>query len=180
MSQQDPFAEEPQANDGSTDFFTGGSPPCRFEAVGTIHSGTIVKFEEAQQRDIKSGQPKNWPDGNPAMMLVITLQTNERSPDIDDDDGQRRLYVNKPSGMFAAIKTALGKERFCVGGKLAVKFVKVGKPTQPGFSPPKEYAAKYSPPGIGDSRATPPPVVKPVPAAVQDINAPLDDSEIPF
>ena len=97
------------------------------------------------------------------MMLVITLQTNDRDPELDDDDGERRLYVNKPGGMFAAIMRAIkaSNAKFAIGGTLAVKYEKNGKPTTPGFNPPKEYIAKYTPPG---GAATPAPATQMAPA----------------
>lgn len=152
---QNPFDDEPQTATAS-DFFASGSPSCRFTNIGDTHVGKIVTFEESQQKDIQTGAPKFWPDGNPCQMLVITLATDERDAEIDDDDGQRRLYVNKPSGMFVAIKAAVGKNKFAAGGTLAIKYVKNGKPKAAGFSPPKEYAAKYTPPnGVADANAAP-------------------------
>ncbi len=140
-----PFDDTPETKDGG-DFFNSGSPSCRFKRVGDMHTGIVVSFEEKQQRDLTTGNPKSWPDGNPAMMLVITLQTEERDDEIEDDDGRRCLYVNKPGGMFVAIKTAIGKFKFSPGSKLAVKYVKDGVPKQRGFNAPKEYVAKYWPP----------------------------------
>ena len=151
----DPFEEQPPAAPDASNFFESGAASCRFQTIGDAHQGSILDFKEAQQRDIQTGEPAHWPDGNKKMMLVVTIKTNERDPEIDDDDGERRLYVNKPSGMFAAISTAikLSKGKFAVGGTLAVKYVKNGKPKTPGFSPPKEYAARYTPPGEPGTRA---------------------------
>jgi hypothetical protein len=146
MSASNPFEDEME-KPASADFFSGGAPSCRFNQIGDTHRVTILEFEEAQQRNITTGEPKFWPDGNPAKMLVITLQTTERSEDVENDDGTRKLYCNRPGGMFAAIKTALGANKFQVGGTLAVKYVKNGKPTQKGFNAPKEYVAHYAPPG---------------------------------
>jgi hypothetical protein len=146
---QDPFEESPQSAPDASSFFDSGAASCRFANIGDAHVGTITDFKEAQQRDIKSGEPAFWPDGNKKMMLVITIQTQEHDDQIEDDDGERRLYVNKPSGMFAAISNAIkaSKGKFSAGGTLAVKYVKNGKPKTPGFSPPKEYIARYTPPG---------------------------------
>lgn len=152
----DPFNDEPTQSPPESDFFSGGSPSCRFTNIGDTHGGTVVGFEVAQQRDIKTGEAKFWPDGKKCEMLVITLQTDERDPEIDDDDGERRLYVNKPSGMFVAIKTAIGKHKLVAGAKLAVKYVKNGKPTTPGFNPPKEYQAHYIPPATSQSPSVQP------------------------
>ncbi len=144
----DPF-NEATPEDRASNFFDSGSASCRFSNIGDVHQGKVLAFEETQQRDIKTKAPAVWPDGNPKMMLVITLQTAERDEAIDDDNGERRLYVNKPSGMFAAIKTAIGKQTFAVGGQLAVKYTGNGKSKSPGFNPPKEYVAKYTAPSNG-------------------------------
>lgn len=150
MSDQNPFDDDQDQTTPApaSDFFASGSPSCRFNYIGDTHIGKIVTFDETQQKDIATGALKFWPDGNPRQMLVITLATNERDAEIDDDDGQRRLYVNKPSGMFAAIKVAIGKNKFAAGGTLAIKYVQNGQPKQAGFSPPKEYTAKYTPAGL--------------------------------
>jgi hypothetical protein len=144
----DPFENEgtPNADPASTRFFEGGSPSCQFKNVGDFHQGTILKFEEAQQRDITTQELAFWSDGNKKEMLVITLQTTEHSDNIDDDDGTRRLYVNKPSGMYIAIAAAIkaSKQKFVVGGWLAVKFTQLGVAKIKSHNPPKEYAAKYS------------------------------------
>ncbi len=144
----DPF-NEATPEDRASNFFDSGSASCRFSNIGDVHQGKVLAFEETQQRDIKTKAPAVWPDGNPKMMLVITLQTAERDEAIDDDNGERRLYVNKPSGMFAAIKTAIGKQNFAIGGQLAVKYTGNGKSKSPGFNPPKEYVAKYAAPSNG-------------------------------
>lgn len=194
---EDPFAEKQAGTPAKAaeDFFATGSPSCRFTNIGDTHWGTITEIEKAQQRDIKTGQPKTWPDGNPCEMIVITLQTNERDADIEDDDGLRKLYVNKPSGMFAAIKTAIGKNRLQVGDKLAVKYLKNGKPKTAGYNPPKEYVAKYTPAHTeevnaeGRRVALPPPrspvtskdipMSQTVPLGV-DADLGIDDDKIPF
>lgn len=146
----DPFSDEPESappQSDASDFFSGGSPSCRFSNIGDMHQGVITRMEKGQQRDIQTGAPKFWPDGNKCEQIVITLQTQEHDAEIDDDDGERRLYVNKPGGMFAAIKTALGKEQLKIGGTLAIKYVKNGPKKQAGFNAPKEYIARYFAPG---------------------------------
>ncbi len=145
----DPFndAPAPEPANPADDFFSGGSPPCSFETIGQVHEGIISGMEKSQQKDMITGEKKTWEDGNPRELLIITLQTNERSAEIDGDDGERRLYVKKPSGMFQAIKTAMAKNRFQIGARLAIKYTKNGKVTKAGLNPPKEYVAKYTPAG---------------------------------
>lgn len=148
MSMEDPFADNTTPDSG-TSFFEGGAPSCKFANIGDLHTGIVLKYDERQQRDIQTGEPKSWPDGKPCMMLAVTLQTEEHDNDIDGDDGVRMLYINKPGGMFSAVSKAIrdSKGRFAPGGTLAVKYIKNGVAKQKGFNAPKEYAAKYTPPG---------------------------------
>jgi hypothetical protein len=191
MSGENPFDEpDPMATPDASDFFSGGSPSCKFNTIGDMHRGTILSFEKAQQKDIATGEPKTWPDGNPRMMLVVTLQTTERDPDNDDDDGTRRLYVNQPGGIFSAIKKALGANKFLPGGTLAVKYTKNGKPTRAGYNAPKEYMAHYVPPGVNGNGGQSAPAPTRVAASLRQQQKPvgeevLGDSEfaaadIPF
>lgn len=135
------------------DFFAGGVPAVKFPdgAFGTVIGGVITSDPRMQQqRDYTSGEPVVYQDGNPAMQMVITVQTDLRDPAIDGDDGQRAFYVK--GQMRQAIGEALRKanarkpER---GGRLLVKYIE-DKPTtlkngKPG-NPQKIYAAKYEPP----------------------------------
>lgn len=129
------------------DALSAGVPGAKFEAVGTVVKGVIVSAEMAQQRDLATGKPKFWEDGNPCTQILITLATEDRSADIDDDDGHRRLYVKRPSAMLKAIAGAMGKLKLsqAIGGTLAVKYTGDGEAAQRGFNKPKLYAAKFTP-----------------------------------
>lgn len=131
------------------DALAAGTPAAKFESIGAVVKGAIVSAEMAQQRDFMTGKPKFWDDGNPCTQILIVLQTDERSPDIDDDTGLRMLYVKKPGGMLKAIHAALGKNKLSqsIGGILAVKYTGDGTPPSKGMSPPKLYAAKFTPIG---------------------------------
>jgi hypothetical protein len=105
--------------------------------------------------------------------LVITLQTNERDPDIEDDKGIRKLYVSgskkaESKSMTAAIGGAVKAAKangLEVGGKLTVTYIADGTPPKKGYNAPKQYAASYEPPSVqasaafltDDAPATPPP-----------------------
>ena len=45
--------------------------------------------EVQPQREIDTGKPKYWEDGTPRQQIVVHLQTDQRDPDIEDDDGIR-------------------------------------------------------------------------------------------
>lgn len=130
------------------DLLSGGSPVAKFPDIGTIVKGTVVAAVAQQARDMDSGKPKVWDDGNPVMQLVITLQTDLRDPAIDSDDGLRRLFAG--GKMLTAIRVAVQRSggRLDAGGKLAVKYTGDGDATRKGFNPPKLYSAEYQPAAI--------------------------------
>lgn len=124
----------------------GGAPTCSFPEIGTMWRGQVLGKEAQQQRDITTGKPKFYDDGNPMMQVVITLQTEVRDPAIEGDDGERRLFVR--GAMLAAIKKAVkdvGAKTVEVGGTLAVQYTHDGE-KKPGLNPPKQFTAAYKAP----------------------------------
>ena len=140
----------------------GGGKSFSFDTIGSKVSGTITALEAAQQTDIKTGEPKTWPDGNPMMQVIVTLQTELAEE--PGDDGQRKVSLKgaKPDTSMGAVKAAIkavGAPGIEVGGKLQLAYTGDGEPTQRGYNAPKRYAAKYEAPA-------PAPAVQ---AAVDDI-----------
>lgn len=129
------------------DFLLGGAPTANFLTVGTVHKGRIRSYEKTQQRDMDSGQPKVWDNGEPMWQIVFTIETDERDPEIDGDDGVRRLFAK--AQMLGAIRGAIRKSGHrgdVVGGILGVKYQKDDPPTKKGFAGPKVYQAVFEPP----------------------------------
>lgn len=125
----------------------GGAPTAKFPTPGTVVGGRITEPPTVeQQRDMQSGEKKFWSDGNPMMQLVVTVQTDERDPSIEDDDGRRRIFVKgqMKNAVADAVRDA-GAKGLEVGGALHVRYTHDGTPKQRGFSPPKQYAARYVP-----------------------------------
>lgn len=123
----------------------GGAPSAKFPIPGTVLSGRITERPTVeQQRDIKDGSKKFWNDGNPMMQLVVTVQTDERDPQSEDDDGRRRLFVKGQlkNAIADAVRTA-GARGLEVGGTLTVTYTHDGVASQRGFSAPKQYTAQY-------------------------------------
>lgn len=120
-----------------------GIPAAKFPTIGTVVKGTVLKADVEQQRDFDSGEPKTYDDGNPMMQIVITLATDERDPDIDGDDGTRRLFVK--GQMLAALRAALrsAQAKLEPGGQIAVQYASDGEAKKRGFNPPKQYAVQY-------------------------------------
>lgn len=143
-----PYQQQRQAP-SADDFLMGGggAPSAAFPSIGTTLTGRVTeKPSVEQQRDISTGEKKFWNDGNPMMQLVVTLQTEQRDPSIEDDDGRRRLFVkSQMKNAIADAVRAAGAKGLEVGGTLTVTFTHELPPKQRGFSPMKQYAAQYVP-----------------------------------
>lgn len=132
------------------DFLAGGAkvPSAKFVTVGDHVVGTVVDRTVSQCRTYESKELEFWPDGNPKLQLVVTLQTEERDPSIENDDGQRRIYAPKPSTMFQAIVDVTHTKglKLLPGGRLAVKYTGTKPHDNPRLNDIKLYAAAYEPP----------------------------------
>ncbi len=121
----------------------------RFPAVGATVEGVILRVSRKQATVFGTKEPKFWKSGDPVMVSIFALQTEERDPEIEDDDGLRNLYVESIR-MREAIKEALKAAGFkrgdtFAGATLKVQYVGDGEPTA-GASAPKLYRAKFTPP----------------------------------
>lgn len=126
------------------DLLAGGAPSFKFDEIGKTVKGKVVSATAAQQTDFDSGELLFWDDGKPRMQLVITLDTDERDPNIDGDDGHRRIFAK--GAMLSAIRKALNGAEMQVGGTLAVKYTEDGEAKRKGMSPPKLFVAQYQAP----------------------------------
>lgn len=127
----------------------GGHPSCSFVEQGRTYEGRIVDDREVQAREFGTHEPKFWKDGSPVMVAVFDIQTDERDPNIEDDDGVRTLYVDKKA-LREAIALAFkdgGVKRgmSVVGGTLKVQFTGYGQAQQGQANPPKLFRAKFTP-----------------------------------
>jgi len=76
--------------DEVNDFLMGqGAKSFPFDKVGDQVTGEIVDASKQQQTNMEDGKPAFWDDGNPKMMVVVTLQTDLK--DDEDDDGKRTV-----------------------------------------------------------------------------------------
>lgn len=138
-------------NQALNDLLSTGVPSAAFPQIGTVVEGTILKLEKTQQRDMTTGQPKVWEDGNPMWQFVFTLRTELRDDQIVNDDGIRKVYAK--AQMEKAIRDAIrqsGHKGDIVGGTLAVKFTREEQAKTRGFNPQKVYAARFTPPAETD------------------------------
>lgn len=140
-----------------TDFLFGGSgKAAKFENIGDTVEGIITHAERTQQTSMETQEPLTWPDGQPRMQLVITLQTDQHED--ENDDGLRRVFAKggryEPAeGTGTAMKDAIadaikksGAKSLDEGGWLKVGYTGNGKKTNRGYSAPKLFRAQYKAP----------------------------------
>lgn len=136
------------SNDALDDLFAGsGAPAFKFESVGTAITGVITGLETRQQTDFDDGSLKFWDDGKAMMELIITMATKLRDPEVEDDDGERRLFCR--GAMLTALKQAVRKVKEtkpAVGGRITVTHSGLGEVKKKGFSAPKLYEVEYEAP----------------------------------
>ena len=124
-----------------------GGRSASFKEHGDKVEGEILRYDTFQRRDIISKAPLSWPDGNPKMNIVISVQTVDIED--DDDDGIRNIYINIPSQPLTALRQALSKARvrgIAEGGYLVATFVSTDKPSGVGLSGQKQFAYEYAAP----------------------------------
>lgn len=132
----------------ANDFLMGGGvASAKFPVIGTTVTGTICRPPEVQQQtDVTTGKPKFWDDGKPRQQLQVQLQTAERDPEVDHDDGIRAVYIK--GQMQKAVREAVrrsGAKGLEVGGTLTVTYTGDGEAAQRGMNAPKQYSASYIP-----------------------------------
>lgn len=144
--------------DEINDFLMGkGAKAFPFDAIGDRVKGTIVAMQKRQQTDMQTGDPAFWANGDPKMMLQVSLQTEIQ--DGDDDEGMRSVYLRggnyspakgKGTSSLIAVKDAVrksGSEKGIeVGGVLTLEFTGEARSSNKGFNPAKLYTADYAPP----------------------------------
>jgi hypothetical protein len=142
--------------DEVNDFLLGGGAKAfPFDKQGDMVTGEIVDAVKRQQTSLDTGAPQFWDDGNPKMMLVITLQTSLR--DDDEDDGKRTVYLRGGNPQVAegkgtsslkavqdAVKKSGSKKGIELGATLSLAWTGVA-PKKGGLNPAKLYSAAFKP-----------------------------------
>jgi len=147
----------PDKDDANDFLFGGGGKAFPFENIGDKVTGEIKEMKKQQQTDMVTGEPSFWANGEPKMMLRITLQTDLQES--EDDEGLRSVYLRggnfnavKGSGTSSllAVKDAVRRsgtsEGIQPGGILTMEYTGNGQAPNKGFSAPKLYTASYRPP----------------------------------
>lgn len=138
--------------DEVTDFLMGGGIPSASFKHPARYEGEILDMQMRQRRSLDTGELMTWKDGSPQMQLVITLQTDEDDPEIEDDDGKRNVYAydRMRDAIRDAVKAAKAP-KLEIGGWLAVEWEgKEDKPKVKGHNGRKWYVAEYEPPDPAD------------------------------
>jgi hypothetical protein len=126
--------------------------------IGTTVGGVIVdKPVERDVTDFHTKEVRTFPDGTPMKQYVIRVQTDQRDPEIEDDDGVRAIYVKgwNKKRLKEAVQS-IGARKIQVGGQLFDTFTSIDgqhkvhtyryvAPT-PGQAPPRPAAPVASSP----------------------------------
>jgi hypothetical protein len=131
-------------------FLMGGEsvPSASFLKLHTVHEGEILDLAMRQQTDPDTREPEHWPNGDPKMVLVVTVQTDENDPEIEDDDGRRRFWLRfkMKDAVAEAVKKSAPDEGLEIGGWLGIEFVKQDKAQSRVKSGVKHFEAWYEKP----------------------------------
>lgn len=120
--------------------------------IGDSVEGIVVARKVTQQTDLKTAKPLFWnkdnpfqDNGQPREQLVVTIQTKERDPSVEDDDGKRRLFFKFK--MLDALRDALKKSGTKLHDGDWVKVTKSGELPPPegtkGLSPTNLYTVEH-------------------------------------
>lgn len=120
-------------------------PIARFDNVGDFITGTLIDAEVAPIT-APTGEIQTDKSGNPKQQIIYTLQTKERDAEIEDDDGQRRVFAKW--AIQRAISNCLadmGLARVGLqeGGTLTITHSGTQPASQRGYNDIKLYEASY-------------------------------------
>lgn len=133
---------------------TGGDPIVKFAKIGDSITGFLVDAEVADQTTPQGAPVVDEKTGRVKKQIIYTLQTDERDPSIEDDDGKRRVFAKW------AIQQAISEELREQGlekvglrpnGKLTITHTSVKPASTRGFSDMKLFTVKYEAPGLPSS-----------------------------
>lgn len=128
-------------------FFSGGGKSVKFANIGDSITGTVAAVHQPEQQSTPQGDPVfDKKTGAPKMQIRIELETDQRDPADEFDDGRRTLYVKgwMKGAIGDALRRAGASGAPAIGGKLTVKFT--AEEPNPGLSATKKYEAVYEKP----------------------------------
>lgn len=116
--------------------------------MGESHTGVLIDADVQPATEFGTGEIKYRKDGvTPIMQLVITWRTEERDPNVPNDDGTRKVGCSwrLEAEIRRAIK-ATGAEGMEEGGELTITFIGEEKVANTPGAKAKMYKASYVPP----------------------------------
>lgn len=121
----------------------GGSPAISFKdaKVGDSFTGVITATRAVQVRNYEDPTKLEfWDDGKPKMQIEVTLDTDYRDASIDDDQGERRVFLfgQKLTALKDALK-AKGLTKLEVGGKFTIALTGTKPAKNPRYNDVKLY-----------------------------------------
>ena len=137
--------------DANSILFGSGVPSAKFDAHGITWAGRIVAISEPyQEREYVKGDPaggalKTFPSGDPIMTFNLDLDTGRRDPNIEGDDGIRRVYMDGQRIKKAVREgvRASGARGLAIGGHLSITYTHDDTPGDPRSG--KNYQCTYTP-----------------------------------
>jgi hypothetical protein len=121
----------------------------KFESVGDRVAGRIIDVSQQPQTDIETGEPLYFTSGKPRLQLVIVLEIDGESRSLYAKGGTYEVASGEGTSLQNAITEAAkaaGAKSLDAGATLEVVHTGLGKKTNPAFSAPRLFRARYSPP----------------------------------
>lgn len=128
-------------------FSGSGAPAASFKSIGDSITGVITDAVARQQTDFDTGVPLTWDNGDPMMEVVLTLSTSLRDPEIEDDDGARRVFCR--GQLLTAVRQAVRQakdKKPRIGGRITITHTELGEAKKKGFNLPKLFTVSYEAP----------------------------------
>ena len=135
----------------ANDILFGSGVPSAKLTEGVTVAGRIVAISEPyQEREYDrdnpgGGKPKTFPSGDPIMTFNLDLDTGVRDPQITEDDGIRRVYMDGQR-VKKAVRDAVrasGARGLAVGGHLSLTCTHYDTPGD--VRSGKNYTCTYTP-----------------------------------
>lgn len=123
-------------NTTSDPFLAGGDslPGFKFSDVGDKLVGQITAMRQVNDTDL-DGVARTWPNGDPRMVWVFDIDTNE------DGDADFSLWVR--GNMYTVLRDALKDAGVpTIGAIISLTHHALGDPPKKGYHPPKLFTAK--------------------------------------
>jgi hypothetical protein len=132
---------------GGKSFFT------RDSRVGDSVTGPIVSIDVRQATDYTTKEVMYWPDGNPKEQIIVVVRAEGITPEDEDDDLHRAIYIKGWGVQRSAFIEAAKAHKPEPGDRFTATFV-AEKPNPKGGFPAKVYEYRITPMDAGIAPAT--------------------------